>query len=80
MEEPEDFFGGQATGVEFAMAAENLAPFYSSPAYPVANTIVNQHVTDIAVGGASPDGMWEDAQDQIRRELGHKHPWVRWEE
>ncbi|HYH11194.1 MAG TPA: ABC transporter substrate-binding protein, partial [Thermomicrobiales bacterium] len=80
MSEPEDFFGGQATGLEFAKAAESLKPFYSSTAFAVVDSIMNQKVTDIAVGNTPPDGAWDDAQGQIRRELEHKHPWVRWEE
>jgi cellobiose transport system substrate-binding protein len=80
MSEPEDFFGGQATAVEFAHAAQTLKPFYSSTAYNVANTIMTQAVTDIAVAGENPKGAWEKAQDQMRRELKHKHPWVKWED
>jgi cellobiose transport system substrate-binding protein len=80
MSEPEDFFGGQATATEFARAAANLKPFYSSTAFAVANTIITQKVTDIAAGSTSKDGAWDDAQDQIHRELEHKHPWVKWED
>lgn len=80
MSEPEAFFGGQATGVEFATAAQNLEPFYYSPAYAVANAAFSQEVTDIAVAGASVTGAWEEVQERVRRELEHKHPWVRWEE
>ncbi len=79
MSEPEDFFGGQATGEQFAASAQNIKPFYSSPAYAVANSIMSGMVTDVAVGVRPEQGTWEDAQKQMRRELEHKHPWVKWE-
>jgi cellobiose transport system substrate-binding protein len=79
MSEPEDFFGGQATGEQFARSAKNIKPFYSSPAYAVANTIMTDMVTDVAVGVRPEQGAWEDAQEQMRRELAHQHPWVKWE-
>ncbi len=79
MSEPEDFFGGQATGEQFAQSAQNIKPFYSSPAYAVANSIMQGFVTDIAVGAREEQGAWDDAQKQMRRELKHKHPWVTWE-
>lgn len=79
MSEPEDFFGGQATGEQFAQSAKNIQPFYSSPAFAVANSIMQGFVTDIAVDVRPAAGAWDDAQDQMHRELAHKHPWVKWE-
>lgn len=79
MSEPEDYFGGQATGEQFATSAKNIEPFYSSPAFAVANSIMEGFVTDVAVDVRPAAGAWEDAQDQMRRELEHKHPWVKWE-
>jgi cellobiose transport system substrate-binding protein len=80
MSEPEDFFGGQATGEQFAKSAKKIKPFYSSPAYAVANSIMSGFVTDVAVGARPEQGAWDAAQKQMRRELEHKHPWVKWEE
>ena len=79
MDQPEEFFGGQATSAEFVRAAETLDPFYFSPAFPIAHGVVMEMVTDVAVGGRPEAGAWEEAQEQLRRELKHKAPWVKWE-
>ncbi len=80
MSEPEEFFGGQATSEQFAETSENLEVFYVSPAYAIAHSVMTSQVENLTVGGAEEEGAWEDAQDQIRRELSHKAPWVEWKD
>lgn len=80
MSEPEEFFGGQPTAEQFVTTAQELQPFYFSPAYATAHGIFNQEITDVVLGGAPADIAWEESQKQAKRELKHKAPWVKWED
>lgn len=80
MSEPEEFFGGQATSEQFVQTSEDLELFYVSPAYAVAHSVMTSQVENVTVGSADAEGAWDDAQEQIRRELNHKMPWVEWED
>lgn len=80
MDEPEDFFGGQATAAVFADIARELKPFYFSPAWPIAHGLVSTEVVDITVGGGDRQNAWEDVQARVKKEIQHKAPWVTFEE
>lgn len=78
--QPEPFFGGQITNGVFSAAAQNVPDFYFSPADNVINPILIDEMTNLAILGKNPDDAWADAQAQVRREVAHKMPWVRFEE
>ncbi len=80
LNQPEEFFGGQVTNEVFAVAAEGVPDFYYSGADDVIHPIFTDEMTNVAILGKDPEQGWADAQSQVRREVGHKMPWVRFEE
>ncbi|HEV2528813.1 MAG TPA: extracellular solute-binding protein [Thermomicrobiales bacterium] len=80
LQQPEKFYGGQNTNEVFAIAAENVPDFYYSGADDVLHPIFTDEMTNVAILGKDPEQAWADAQSQVRREVRHKMPWVRFEE
>lgn len=76
MQEPEEFFGGQATAAVFADVARTLKPFYFEPQWPIVLTQMNNALITATVGGGDRAHAWDDAQALVRKELRHKAPTV----
>ena len=76
LNQPEPFYGGQNTNEVFSVAAQNVPNFYFSPADNVINPIFTDEMTNVAILGKDPAQAWKDAQDQVKREVEHKMPWV----
>lgn len=77
--QPEPFFGGQITNDVFGAAALKVPNFYFSPADNVINPIFAVELENVVVLGKDPEQGWQDAQKQVKREVKHKMPWVKWE-
>ena len=80
LQRQEEFYGGQNTNEVFAVAAGNVPDFYYSGADDVIHPIFTDEMTNVAILGKDPEQAWADAQSQVRREVDHKMPWVRFEE
>ncbi len=76
LNQPEPFYSGQNTNEVFSVAAQNVPNFYFSPADNVIHPIFTDEMTNVAILGKDPEQAWADAQDQVRREVEHKMPWV----
>ena len=63
----DDFLGGQATAVEYAKAAERVAPVYYGPLHDQTDFFIKEALQNVQETGADPEAEWETALDKIRR-------------
>lgn len=63
----DDFLGGQASAVEYAKAAERVAPIYYGPLHDQTDSYIKEALQNVQETGADPEAEWEAALDKIRR-------------
>lgn len=63
----DDFLGGQASAVEYAKAAERVAPVYYGPLHDQTDSFIKEALQNVQETGADPEAEWEAALDKIRR-------------
>ncbi|GAA0614065.1 extracellular solute-binding protein [Kribbella sandramycini] len=66
---PDEFFGGQRIVDVFAESAKKYPGAYFSPYDSIIGDQLSAQLVIVETGGKSPDQAWNDAQEQIEREL-----------
>ncbi|GCF11108.1 extracellular solute-binding protein [Dictyobacter arantiisoli] len=69
--QPEPFFGGQVTTHIFSQIAKHIQPVYTNSQSDVVQNVLQRGLTSIEMQNADPQSAWQDAQQQIQRELSH---------
>lgn len=72
MQKPNKFFSGQRTVQVFGKSAKNVKPIYFGPGYDIINPIYGQELTNVETQHKDPNKAWNDALDEIKRQLTHE--------
>jgi cellobiose transport system substrate-binding protein len=65
------FFGGQRTAEVFCQAAEQIKSTYLGPESAVVGNVFHFQLSLIEAQNKNPESAWNDAQQEIQRQLSH---------